>query len=985
MKKYLCYLLIFGILLSIPVVCAAAEHGVTASCKLHDHCEVHGSAPLSVADCELCNMGSGACVQHTDLDALSARVEQALIDQSGWTAPSASAVTDPYEIDSATADSAESKYDADAMDDYNLTGTEGTLLSYNTKSTFEAGEDYVYVEGQNLRNVKMPIGFKDKLAIGDNPAPVAALGNTKEYNLCPPQDGVTILVFFRNDCYYYSFARKFFQWLSLASWVDDPRIRIMAVDCTNFDNGGYPMRTEDFAKKYAYGCYQSIEWYAASSYLHEITWMSRFEKYGIGKAWVGILSHGETTDVYGNTIPAYTMDYVGSDMVLERPEMLENTLSYIFPDLEQSVGQFTLPENETWTVDVVGDRDYGAAQKIYEKLEAQRQWYWLEEYYRPLTMDAALTEIAMQRAAEIAIHYDHVRPDGREMKTVYGDFGYTWKNDYGENISFTTVVDDLSTEDKDESVDNVYQGWVDSPAHFNNMMSIQFGKVGVGCFRVGDRSFWVQVFDGTDNAGEPLCERTDVVETVTSVKTTTDKLNVKVKRGLHSTIGEPYGYIITHEGGSITYRYSLQLAIQNFDSVIKAQDGSTLATAIKEGPHLSITTQKLGSGTMNITFAPEQKNAIVVTVNGKSPNHTHAYTKWGRWQQQGCIQEGFDRRYCSCGHYEQSEMYPIVHSWVEREGKEPTCLTTGLTTFIECEICYKNKTEQEVIPAKGHTSVVEEPEDPPKSCTDYGKTSLLRCSVCQQVTQWPELISPLPHTLEVIPAVEPTCATEGNTQGERCKVCGTNTIVPIPIEKTQHTWQTLEAVAATCQSTGLTEGYGCIGCGAIVTKQEVVPKTSCRIVTFPGKPATCQGPGYTDYSACGDCGREMASPIVIPQRGHSYKKVAAKEPTCTEDGHTECKVCTMCGVPQNPQEVIPKLGHAYSNDSDSTCNNCGEEREVESKPLPQRGDLDNDGKVSAKDALEVLKITVGKLIATEAQQLAADVNQDGTVGAADAL
>lgn len=862
-------------------------------------------------------------------------------------------------------------------------------------SSMGAGEDYLYVEGENLRNVEMPIGFADKLAIGDNPAPVAALGNTKEYNLCPPQDGVTVLVFFRNDCHYYSFARKFFQGLSLASWVDDPRIRIVAVDCTEFDNGGYPMRTEDFAKKYAYGCYQSIEWYSSSAWLHEVTWRIRFDKYGIGGAWVGILSHGETTDVYGNTIPAYTMDYVGSDMVLERPEMLENTLSYILPDLEQSVGQFTLPENETWTVDVVGDRDYGAAQKIYTKLVNQRKLYWLEEYYRDLSLDAALTEIAMQRAAEIAIHFDHTRPDGQEMKTVYGEFGYTWKNNYGENISFTTVVDDLSTPDTDESADNVYEGWVNSPGHFNNMVSIEFGKVGIGCFRVGDRSFWVQVFDGTDNAGEPLCERSDVVETVSSVRTTTDKLNVKVKRGLSANVGEPYGYVITHEGGHIDKRYSLQLAVHSYDSVVKAEDGSTLATVTKDGAYLSIDAKKVGKGTMNITFSPEQKEPISVLVKGKDPTHTHAYTQWGRWQQQGCVQEGFDRRYCSCGHYEQSGNYPIVHQWIEREGRDSTCLATGYTSFIECELCGRNKTEREEIPAKGHKSVVEEPEELPKSCSDYGKTAKLRCSVCDQVTQWPELISPLPHTLEIVPAVPATCEKQGSTQGERCTVCKEYTIPVVSTPTTDHNWQTFPAVEATCQSTGLTEGYGCTGCGAMVTEQKETPKTSCRIVSFPGKPATCQEPGYTDYTACGDCGKKMAEPIIIPQRSHSYKKMDAKVPTCTENGHKEGKVCSMCGVPQNEGDVIPATGHTYSNNSDATCNSCGATRDVEqddgkddgnTNPNPETiGDVNGDGDINAKDALAVLKISVGKLTPTDAQKAVADINGDGKSDAKDAL
>lgn len=51
----------------------------------------------------------------------------------------------------------------------------------------------------------------------------------------------------------------------------------------------------------------------------------------------------------------------------------------------------------------------------------------------------------------------------------------------------------------------------------------------------------------------------------------------------------------------------------------------------------------------------------------------------------------------------------------------------------------------------------------------------------------------------------------------------------------------------------------------------------------------------------------------------------------------------------------------------------------------QFGDMDDDGKISAKDALVTLKITVGSVTPTQAQAYAGDVNGDGTTNAKDAL
>lgn len=62
-----------------------------------------------------------------------------------------------------------------------------------------------------------------------------------------------------------------------------------------------------------------------------------------------------------------------------------------------------------------------------------------------------------------------------------------------------------------------------------------------------------------------------------------------------------------------------------------------------------------------------------------------------------------------------------------------------------------------------------------------------------------------------------------------------------------------------------------------------------------------------------------------------------------------------------------------------------EMEEAVKPPVIHYGDVDGDGKVSAADALEVLKSVVGKVTLTEEQTLASDVDGNENVNAADAL
>ena len=222
----------------------------------------------------------------------------------------------------------------------------------------------------------------------------------------------------------------------------------------------------------------------------------------------------------------------------------------------------------------------------------------------------------------------------------------------------------------------------------------------------------------------------------------------------------------------------------------------------------------------------------------------------------------------------------------------PTCTATGLTEGKHCSVCGAIIVAQEVVPATGHTEVIDAAVAP--TCTETGLTEGKHCSVCGEIIVAQEVVPATGHTEVVDPAVAPTCTETGLTEGKHCSVCGAIIVAQEVVPATGHTEVVDAAVAPTCTETGLTAGSHCSVCGEIIVAQEVVPANGhdyASVVTAP----TCTEAGFTTHT-CSRCG-DSYTDTPVAALGHSYGEPVWSWTGNGTDGYTSATAsfqCTRC-------------------------------------------------------------------------------------------
>lgn len=219
-------------------------------------------------------------------------------------------------------------------------------------------------------------------------------------------------------------------------------------------------------------------------------------------------------------------------------------------------------------------------------------------------------------------------------------------------------------------------------------------------------------------------------------------------------------------------------------------------------------------GRNNITVTVGEKSAVFyVTVHNKG--------EWTTVKEPTCTEKGEKKLYCTdCEALLDTEEIPAKgHTEVTDIGHEPTCTESGLTDGSHCSVCNTILTEQEVIPAKGHTPYLNWETIKNPTCIAHGE-KVRYCSVCGEVAETMN-IDVTDHQPVIDEAKEATCLNSGLTEGSHCSVCHTVLVTQQVIQPKGHDWDEGEIISnPTCTTTG-EKLYHCKNCGQ--TKSETIP------------------------------------------------------------------------------------------------------------------------------------------------------------------
>lgn len=130
------------------------------------------------------------------------------------------------------------------------------------------------------------------------------------------------------------------------------------------------------------------------------------------------------------------------------------------------------------------------------RTNSEYAWYWnmddtTKTYctdLKELKYDYDLERVAMKRATEIALSYDHERPMGGDSRSIYQQENISY-NFFGENIAAGQMT--ASQVNFDWREDNEPYG---GQGHRRNMLSSKFNCVGIGHVYYNGVHYWVEEF-----------------------------------------------------------------------------------------------------------------------------------------------------------------------------------------------------------------------------------------------------------------------------------------------------------------------------------------------------------------------------------------------------------------------------------------------------------------------------------------------------------
>ena len=545
--------------------------------------------------------------------------------------------------------------------------------------------------------------------------------------------------------------------------------------------------------------------------------------------------------------------------------------------------------------------------KIFDMINEMRTdsfdaWCWNEDNetktrydnLNELAYDYDLERIATKRAAELALLFDHGRPNGESFFSIYEEEGITYRA-AGENIAMgyrtAEAVNAAWREDGEP-----YNG----QGHRRNMLNPKFNCVGIGHVYLDGCHYWVEEFayrtsvnttETTANDSEQTMSLSVPKSKVTGLKVAFDKTSYSLRTG-----------------ESIEVKLTAKLTVFGSDTIV-----TDLPAISVNDP--SIATYSNGK----ITGVAEGSTTLTASLYGLTAADMptiNVYRCEHHWDQgeiiteATCTEEGEKKFTCSiCGDEKTEKVSATGHQHTEiRNKKEATCKETGYSGDTWCKDCGKKILSGQTIAKTENHSWDAGKVTTKATCTEEGEKTFT-CSICGDKKT--EKVSATGHQhTEIRNKKEATCKETGYSGDTWCKDCGKKILSGQTIAKTEnHSWNQGEITKEpTCKEEG-EKTFTCSICGN--TKTEKVSTTDHQHMEIRNqKNPTCKEAGYSGDTYCADCGVKIFSGQTIAKtKNHNWDGgVITTEPTCTERGE-KTFTCTICG--NTNTKKVNATGHSY--------------------------------------------------------------------------
>ena len=545
--------------------------------------------------------------------------------------------------------------------------------------------------------------------------------------------------------------------------------------------------------------------------------------------------------------------------------------------------------------------------KIFDMINEMRTdsfdaWCWNEDNetktrydnLNELAYDYDLERIATKRAAELALLFDHGRPNGESFFSIYEEEGITYRA-AGENIAMgyrtAEAVNAAWREDGEP-----YNG----QGHRRNMLNPKFNCVGIGHVYLDGCHYWVEEFayrtsvnttETTANDSEQTMSLSVPKSKVTGLKVAFDKTSYSLRTGESTEVKLTAKLTVF---GSDTIVTDLPAISVNDPSIATYSNGKI--TGVAEG------STTLTASLYGLTAAD------MPTINVYRCEH-----HWDQGEiitEATCTEEGEKKFTCSiCGDEKTEKVSATGHQHTEiRNKKEATCKETVYSGDTWCKDCGKKILSGQTIAKTENHSWDAGKVTTKATCTEEGEKTFT-CSICGDKKT--EKISATGHQhTEIRNKKEATCKEEGYSGDTWCKDCGKKILSGQAIAKTEdHSWNQGEITKEpTCKEEG-EKTFTCSICGN--TKTEKVSTTDHQHMEIRNqKNPTCKEAGYSGDTYCADCGVKISSGKTIAKtKNHNWDGgVITTEPTCTERGE-KTFTCTICG--NTNTKKVNATGHSY--------------------------------------------------------------------------